>query len=168
MGLPEGPNESLPAWHSNRSYLHRRSVPLPSRSATGSAHRTTHPATPRPRPGRLHIQSINHPSSFLLELLGYVANRAAWACSKTSPISPQTRLTCPIACTRTPVATVLQSHLARHVHNLGGAECRGGARIRREPNRHSTGLIAPLDSSERFGSRRRRPTLPAERRGGRT
>ncbi len=55
MGPRVGPNGSLPAWHGNRSYLHRRSVPLPSRSATRSAHRTTHPATPRPRPGRLHV-----------------------------------------------------------------------------------------------------------------
>src|ERR671912_3031904 len=58
MGPPGGPNGSLPAWQDNRSYLHRRSVPLPSRSATRSAHRTTHPATPRPRPGRLHVLSL--------------------------------------------------------------------------------------------------------------
>src|ERR671912_2892417 len=58
MVLPAGPNGSWPAWQDNRSYLHRRSVPLPSRSATRSAHRTTHPATPRPRPGRLHVLSL--------------------------------------------------------------------------------------------------------------
>ena len=60
MGPSGGPNGSLPAWHRNRSYLHRRSVPLPSRSATRSAHRTTHPATPRPRPGRLHVRGVNY------------------------------------------------------------------------------------------------------------
>ena len=36
---------------SSRSFSYRRSVPLPSRSPIRSAHRTTHPATPRPRRG---------------------------------------------------------------------------------------------------------------------
>jgi hypothetical protein len=59
MGPSGGPNGSLPARHHDRSYLHRRSVPLPSRSSTRSAYRTTHPATPRPRPGRLHMFNAN-------------------------------------------------------------------------------------------------------------
>ena len=221
MGPPEGPNESLPAWHRNRSYLHRRSVPLPSRSATGSAHRTTHPATPRPRPGRLHVLILNQPSNSnswdmsrtgrhgqarkkipippeaRLRVAtrarcrkGAIDDRAVWSNARDGPIAPLVTgivgqikcrialktvdavtsgmaLTGSTACTAEPLKSVAQSHLARHVHKLGGAEYPGGARIRRVPNRYSRELIVPLDSSERFGPRRRRPTRPAERPGGR-
>src|SRR5688500_2854125 len=83
MGPPGGPNGSLPAWQDNRTYLHRRSVPLPSRSATRSAHRTTHPATPRPRPGRLHVRSTNRRS--WSELVGYVARGTVRAGSQKMP-----------------------------------------------------------------------------------